>query len=362
MKNHLIIGITALLGLSFYSCGQQAKEKKDTSETGVLQEKSAQADPAAKLQKQAVLLFGTLPEVAENADNPVTPEKVQLGKALYFDTRLSKDNKVSCNSCHDINQHGVDHLSFSIGNDGHPGARNSPTVLNAALEFRQFWDGRAKDVEEQAGGPILNPVEMAIPNKEFLVKRLQKIPEYKTLFSKVFPEDKNPVTFENIQKAIAAYERKLIIPSKFDAFMKSDLTALNAQEQEGLQTFIKTGCVTCHSGNTLGGKMFQKFGVYHNYWEYTGSKKIDEGRYDVTKNETDKYFFKVPSLRNVAETYPYFQDGSVANLNDAVRIMAKTQLNKDLSEKQIKDIVAFLHTLTGEVPNDLRKPLTTAER
>jgi cytochrome c peroxidase len=347
MKHILIFGVAIL---TLISCGG-GKEKQVS---GLSQKEKERTKLDSVLLEEASNLFGTLPLVAENPENPITDEKVKLGKALYFDTRLSKDNTISCNSCHNLNTYGVDNLKFSVGNDKNFGGRNSQTVLNAALHFAQFWDGRAKDVEEQAGGPILNKVEMAIPNKDFLINRLLKVKEYQDLFAKVYPEDEKPITYLNIQKAIGAFERKLITPSRFDDFLKGNKTALTDQEKDGLNVFINTGCITCHSGNVIGGKMFQKFGVYGNYWDYTKSKKIDNGRFEITKNEADKYVFKVPSLRNIEKTAPYFHDGSISNLKDAVTIMAQIQLNKKLSDKELNDVVAFLSTLTGAIPPDLK--------
>lgn len=327
------------------SCKNEA-EKQATAEE--------KAEPSELWQK-AKTLFGELPVIAENPENTITEEKAYLGKVLFFDKRLSKDNTISCNSCHNLSTFGVDNLPFSPGNDGSLGGRNSPTVINAALHIAQFWDGRAKDVEQQAGGPILNPAEMAMPNEKAVVERLSKIEEYKTLFANAYPNDKNPITYSNLQNAIAAFERKLIFPSKFDKYLSGEEKTLNEQEKRGLATFLSLGCASCHSGNVLGGQMFQKFGLFGNYWELTGSKKIDEGRFEVTKNEADKYVFKTPSLRNIEKTYPYFHDGSVEKLEDAVKIMAKAQLNKELSENEISDMVFFLKTLTSEVPEEYKK-------
>lgn len=342
MKSKLIY-IIPLIGL--FAC-DNAIEKEQPIEN-VIEETVA----LTPLQEQAKALFGVLPEQIDNKNNPLTAEKIKLGKKLYFETRLSKDNTISCNSCHNLdNGTGVDNLPFSPGNDkGTFGGRNSPTTLNASLHIAQFWDGRAKDVEEQAGGPILNPVEMAMPSEEFVVERLSKIEEYVALFTTAFPENEEALSYKNIQNAIGAFERTLITPSKLDYFIAGDNEALNAAEQKGLETFVAVGCVSCHSGNVLGGNMYQKFGVFGDYWEYTKSKKIDEGKYEVTKNEADKYFFKTPSLRNVAKTHPYFHDGSVEKLEDAISIMAKTQLNKELTEEEVNDITTFLKALSGEV-------------
>lgn len=335
-----------LIGALVVSCGSSTtKEKSNEIEIGQY----------GGLAEKAKPLFGTLPAIAESPENPITAEKVALGKKLYFDVRLSKDNTISCNSCHNLNTAGVDNLSVSPGNDeGTFGGRNSPTVLNAALHISQFWDGRNKDVEEQAGGPILNPVEMAIPTKAFLEERLAGIEEYQIAFAAAFPDEENPIQYINVQKAIGAFERKLITPSPFDAFLAGDDKALTDAQKAGLDKFISVGCIACHSGNLLGGTMYQKFGTFANYWEATGSDPIDEGRFEVTQNEADKYMFKVPSLRNIAGTHPYFHDGSVSDLGESIKIMAKLQLNRDLSEDEVASMVEFLNALTGDLPDELK--------
>lgn len=339
MKRLLLLTI---LTASFISCAEVKKEKIPEVKPEYV-----------ALQKTAASMFGTLPLVAENANNPVTADKVLLGKKLYFDNRLSKDNTQSCNTCHNLETYGVDNLSTSPGNNGEFGTRNSPTVFNAALHMSQFWDGREPDVEAQAGGPILNPVEMAMPSEKIVVERLSKIEEYKKLFAQVFPNEENPISYKNIQKAIGAFERKLITPSRFDDFIAGNNDALSDVEKDGLQIFISTGCVACHSGNVLGGNIYQKFGIYDDYWKHTNSKIIDEGKFQVTKIENDKYIFKSPSLRNIEKTYPYFHDGSVNDLKEAVTIMAKVQLNKELSESDLNALVAFLNSLTGELPKNI---------
>lgn len=333
--------VLMVLIIGFIGCKESKNDKKDAINPEYV-----------ALQKTAVSMFGKLPEVAENPENAITEEKVQLGKKLYLDNRLSKDNTQSCNTCHNLETYGVDNLSTSPGNDGGLGTRNSPTVFNAALHMSQFWDGREPDVEAQAGGPILNPVEMAMPSEDIVVERLSKIEEYNALFAKVFPNDKKPISYKNIQNAIGAFERTLITPSRFDEFVAGDVNALTDIEKDGLQLFISTGCTACHSGNVLGGNIYQKFGLFDDYWKYTKSTIIDEGKFTVTKNENDKYVFKSPSLRNIEKTYPYFHDGSVADLKEAVKIMAKVQLNKDLSENDVNTLVAFLNSLTGELPKN----------
>ena len=339
MKKMSIIASIVLFVIILAACGDKDDAK--------LQVEKDQKD---ELLERAQGLFAVLPAKAENPENPLTEEKIALGKKLYYDTALSKDGNNSCNSCHNLSTYGVDNLKTSPGDKGEFGNRNSPTVLNAAFHTTQFWDGRAKDVEEQATGPIVNPVEMAIPSPDFIVNKLNKNDEYVELFAKVFPEDK--ITFENIGKAIAAFERTLITPSDFDEYLAGEVTALTEKEKEGLKTFMDAGCITCHNGAQLGGNMFQKFGVHKPYWEATGSEVVDEGKFEVTSNETDKYFFKVPGLRNIEKTWPYFHDGSVESLEEAVAIMAEVQLNKQLTDEEIENITAFLKTLTGEVPGE----------
>ena len=340
-KNILYAGI--LLG--FFACGNGGENTDaKTDETN-----ADSTNNATALIEKSKGIFGELPKQAVNPENEITEAKVILGKTLYYDNRLSKDQTQSCNTCHNLETYGVDNNSFSLGDDTKTfGGRNSPTVLNAALHVAQFWDGREPDVEAQAGGPILNPAEMNIPSEQFLIDRLTKVEEYTPLFADAFPGEETPLTYDNIKKAIGAFERTLITPSRFDDFLNGDATALNEQEQKGLETYISVGCITCHSGNNLGGTMFQKFGLFADYAPLTNSKKIDFGKFDLTQNEADKFIFKVPSLRNIEKTNPYFHDGSVADLKEAVQIMAKTELNKELSEEELGDIVAYLNSLTSD--------------
>ncbi len=341
MKKQLIfLSITVLLT----SCGENEKVEK-------VEESKTETYAFTELDTEARKIFGALPEVEMDVNSPL----IQLGKKLYFDKRLSKDNTQSCNTCHNLNTYGVDNNSFSAGNDGGLGGRNSPTTLNAALHFAQFWDGREPDVEAQAGGPILNPVEMAMPSEKAVIERLSSIDEYKELFAKAFPEESNPITYGNLKKAIGAFERLLITPSKFDRYMNGDNDALSAKEKRGMKLFMDAGCITCHTGPLLGGNMYQKFGLVNDYWEYTKSEKIDKGRYDVTGKESDMYVFKVPSLRNIDKTAPYFHDGSVHSLKDAIQIMGKTQLNRELSVQEVSGIEFFLQTLTGDVDNSVKE-------
>jgi len=301
---------------------------------------------------QAKVFFKALPKTAENPDNKITDEKVKLGKILYYDKRLSLNETQSCNTCHNLATYGVDNLPTSPGDNGKPGTRNSPTSLNAALQFVQFWDGREPDVEAQAGGPVLNPAEMAMPSEDAVIERLSKIDMYQQLFKAAFPDEENPITYDNMKKAIGAFERTLITPTRFDEFIAGKEDALTEAEQKGLKTFMEVGCTTCHISENLGGTMYQKFGLFGDYAELTKSKTIDEGRFAVTQNEADKFMFKVPILRNIEKTYPYFHDGSVADLSEAVKIMGKLELNKDLTDEQVADIVTFLKSLTADIPED----------
>ena len=299
---------------------------------------------------RASVIFKPLPEVASNPDNELTAAKVALGQRLYFDPQLSKKGDISCASCHSLATFGVDNLPTSPGDRGQLGNRNSPTVLNAALHTAQFWDGRASDVEEQAGMPILNPVEMAIPSEQFLVDRLARVEGYPEAFAGAFPDSEEGLTYTNIRNALAAFERTLITPSRFDDYLRGDREALSSDEKDGLQLFMTLGCGACHNGVTAGGHSFRKFGLNEPYWIHTKSAKVDEGRAEVTGSEDDKYIFKVAALRNVAETAPYFHDGSVESLEEALGIMARVQVGAELSERQMAQMAAFLDSLTGELP------------
>jgi cytochrome c peroxidase len=281
--------------------------------------------------------FGALPEA------PAADAVATLGKSLYFDARLSVNDTISCNSCHRLDKFGQDSEPTSPGHDGTRGGRNSPTTLNASLQFVQFWDGRAADVEAQALGPVLNPVEMGMADGAAVAAKIKGIAGYGPLFAAAFPGEADAVTFDNIGKAIGAYERTLLTPGRWDRYLGGDLTALTDAEKAGLDTFVATGCTACHSGVLLGGHMYNKIGLVQPYLT------TDRGRAEVTGNEADAFFFKVPMLRNIAETGPYFHDGSVATLNDAVTLMARHQLGKELTPEEVTSIVTFLGALTGDV-------------
>jgi cytochrome c peroxidase len=269
---------------------------------------------------------------------------------LYFEPRLSKSQKISCNSCHDLATYGVDNEPTSDGHKGQKGDRNSPTVFNAAAHFVQFWDGRAPDVEAQAKGPVLNPVEMAMPAEPVVVKVLESMPEYVELFGRAFPNDKKPVSYDNMAKAIGAFERGLMTPSRWDALLKGDKTALTPAEALGLKTFVDAGCQTCHHGALLGGTSYQRIGLVKDF-----PRATDPGRMKVTNDAGDKAVFKVPSLRNIEKTGPYYHDGATATLDQAVRDMATYQLGKTLTDQEVGQIVEFLNVLTGKIDPEYTK-------
>lgn len=299
-------------------------------------------------------------------DNPTTADKVKLGQMLFLDPRLSSTGTISCNSCHNVMAGGEDNRAGSAGVHGQVGGRSAPTVWNAAFSAVQFWDGRAPSLEEQAKGPVTNPIEMGMKNWDDVVKRLKAIPGYPELFSAAFSGDKDPVSRDNAAKAIAAYERTLITPnSAFDKYVKGDKSALTEQQISGMNTFAEVGCANCHSGAAFNGNgAFMKFPMHGNgMFEAKYKLSKDEGRFEVTKLDADKNVFKVATLRNIALTAPYFHNGSVADLKSAVQVMAKMQLGTSLKQQQVKDIVAFLESLTGEFPKQTmpRLPGTPGE-
>ncbi len=337
------------LATAFFVGGCGADEASTPSTSAeVTEDPVPEVDPArVTAAQQAAALFPAMPAVATNPANPQSAAKELLGSTLYHDVRLSKNHDISCNSCHVLAAYGVDGEATSPGHQGQRGGRNSPTVYNAALHVAQFWDGREPDVEAQAKGPILNPIEMAMPSEDAVLAVLNSIPGYATLFAAAFPEDAAPITYDNVGKAIGAFERLLLTPAPIDHFAAGDLDALDDAQQRGLAVFLATGCTTCHVGPAIGGGMYQKLGLVHPY------ETADAGRFDVTGNEADRHVFKVPSLRNVTETGPWFHDGSITDLADAVRKMAYHQLGVTLDDAQVDDIVAFLGALKGELPTDL---------
>lgn len=295
-------------------------------------------------------VFAPLPQEVPPSDYELSEELITLGRMLYYDQRLSINQEMSCNTCHPLDKYGVDGLPSSVGHDGTLGDRNASTVYNAALHLAQFWDGRAPTVEAQAQMPILNPIEMGMPSAESVEEVLQSIPGYGPLFEVAFPNQEQPITFEQAALAIGAFERRLMTPSRFDRFLEGDESQLSEQEKRGLSTFNQVGCMMCHQGPAVGGTMYHKMGVLEPY------QTEDLGRFNVTGEESDKYVFKVPSLRNITETGPYLHDGSVERLDEAIRIMARYQLGQELTDEQVADISAFLGSLTGEIPTEYIAP------
>ena len=357
--------LTAFTLLAFLACQEDSRPQPATQTDHTrpydgAKDAQGQAINPGQVRERVRAVITALPETAPNPQNPLTEPKVELGRMLFFETRLSKAQDISCNTCHDLEQAGVDvresdgrRNSVSLGHEGQKGDRNAPTVFNAALHFRQFWDGRAADVEEQAQGPILNPVEMAMPNERQVLRVLKSIPEYVTRFKAAFPESESPITLANIGKTIGAFERTLLVRSAFDAFVEGDTAALSNEQLEGLQLFLDVGCTQCHTGSLIGGAQFQKLGTVKPWPDLE-----DEGRAAVTKSDVDRFMFKVPSLRLVTQTGPWLHDGSVQDLRQMVQLMAEHQTARGtLKEAEVDAIIAFLGSLDGPVPSEkIRRP------
>jgi cytochrome c peroxidase len=299
----------------------------------------------ARLTTAELAMFAPLPARMDLPGKKPTDAQIALGRALYYETLLSEGHDVSCNSCHPLNGYGADGRRVSFGHKGQEGSRNSNTVYNAAGQVAQFWDGRAPNVEEQAKGPILNPAEMGMSDTSAVLAHLTESAKYRAAFAAAFPREPNPITYDNVGRAIGAFERGLVTPSRWDAFLNGDTAALAVQEKRGARTFIAAGCTACHAGAYLGGQLFQKAGLA-NPWPATS----DSGRIAFTKAAGDRFVFKVPILRNVDKTAPYFSDGSVSSLDSAIVMMGRYQLGVTLTEPQVQDIHAWLRTLTGEIP------------
>ena len=304
---------------------------------------------ADALRDKATEIFKPLPSTIPSVkDNPITPEKITLGKALFFDTRMSASGVFSCNSCHNLATGGDDNLETSIGHGWQKGPRNAPTALNAVLNEAQFWDGRAEDLKAQAKGPVQAGVEMA-NTPENVVKTLNSMPAYVDMFKAAFPGEADPVSFDNFAKAIEAFEATLITPSPFDAYLNGDDAALSDVQKAGMELFIDKGCSSCHSGVNVGGHGYYPFGLV----EKPGAEVLpegDKGRFAVTATADDSYVFRAAPLRNIAVTAPYFHSGKVWDLKQAVGIMAESQLGAALSDEETDKLVAFLGSLTGTVP------------
>ncbi|WP_235194253.1 cytochrome-c peroxidase [Janthinobacterium lividum] len=299
----------------------------------------------------SLALSGALHAASKEPIQPITaakvanPAMVELGKKLFFDPRLSRSGFISCNSCHNLSMGGTDNIKTSIGHNWQRGPINSPTVLNASMNVAQFWDGRAKDLQEQAGGPIANPGEMAFTH-ELAIDVLASIPAYRAEFRQVFGQDK--LSIEQVTRAIAAFEEVLVTPgSRFDQWLSGKKSALTKDELAGYQLFKSSGCIACHNGPAVGGNTFQKMGVVEPY----KTAMTAEGRSAVTGKDADRFNFKVPTLRNVELTYPYFHDGEAATLTQAVDVMGRLQLGRTFTPDENAKLVAFLKTLTGKQPH-----------
>ncbi|HEU5273930.1 MAG TPA: cytochrome c peroxidase [Xanthobacteraceae bacterium] len=313
---------------------------------------TARPETGDEVLSQAQQTFGPLPDNMANPKYPLTPERVDLGRKLFFDPRISADGAVSCSRCHLPALYGTDGLAKPLGAHDRVNPRNAPTILNAALQFAEHWRGDRVDVEDQAKQSLIGPPSFGNADYAAAMAKLKAIPGYAPLFDKAFPGQSDPITPDNWGQAIGAYERTLVTPSRFDDYLRGNASALSDREKNGLHLFMEKGCIGCHNGPGVGGGMFRKFGVMEDYWKETGASEPDKGRFDVTKDPADLYVFKVPSLRNVAMTGPYFHDGSVKRLPEAVRIMGQVQLGQSLTSAEIGDITAFLASLTGKLPAD----------
>ncbi|NQT62986.1 MAG: c-type cytochrome [Candidatus Marinimicrobia bacterium] len=329
MRKSVVLIVMSLMILMLIQCGGKA-DKQPPEDLSYQQEILAKVKP----------MFAVVPDMMPGSEND-TEARIKLGEKLYFETALSNTADMSCNTCHDIAKAGVDNKPTSEGTNGIPGPRNSPTVFNAGFHFVQFWDGRAVDLNEQAGGPILNPAEMAIPDSATAVANIKAISEYEALFTEAFGE--NSIDFENITEAMAAFERTLVTHDRFDDFLKGDLKAITKTEVEGLDLFLGKACITCHMGSMLGANMYQKNGLIKPYKDLT-----DEGRFEVTGLEQDKFMFKVPALRNIDLTGPYFHDGGVESLEETTIMMGDMQLMQQISAEEAAKIAAFLKTMNGK--------------
>lgn len=352
--------LVALAGMLLTAC--ESKQEPAPEPAAEAPAEPEAPNKAASVREKAKPVFGTLPAVAESPKHPRTDALVTLGKQLYFEKRLSKNHDLACNSCHDVSAGGADTRPESIakgkslGHNGAFGGRNAPTAFNAALHISQFWDGRAEDVEAQAKGPILEGVEMAMPDEKTVVKVLESIPGYEAQFKAAYPDAEAPITYTNMADAIGAYERGFMTPGPFDEFLAGKDTALNEAELDGLATFMDAGCIACHNGPAIGGGMYQKLGLLKPY------ETEDTGRHEHTKNDADKYFFKVPGLRNIEQTGPYMHDGAIKTLEQMVGIMSEHQTpGGKLSAADTSNVVAFLKALTGAPPADYVKPPTPHE-
>ncbi|MFP5276837.1 MAG: cytochrome-c peroxidase [Acidobacteriota bacterium] len=312
-------------------------------------------EAASEIEPDHLFMFA--PISAPAPAQGVMALRVNLGRRLYYDTHLSENNSLSCNSCHDLARYGVDPgNAVSLGHNKNAGTRNSPTVYNAVLEFAQFWDGRAPTLAAQASGPMMNPVEMGMSGPDAVIAILRANPTYVQMFKKAYPESKDPITMDNVTDAIATFESGLVTPSRWDDYLRGDSKALSEEEKEGLQAYLDAGCASCHAGAAMGGNSYQKLGVFRDWPD----QKSDRGRFDLTHEQSDAMYFKVPVLRNIAETGPWFQNGKVQSLDQAVRLMGEYQTGQKLSAAQVQQIVVFLRALTGPIPTNYIQPPSVA--
>ena len=343
------LSVPALLSFAFVGCQTEDNSAQVAAELAKSAPASEPKVVEARREFNPRLLRRFLPARSTISAKEGEPSEaqVELGRMLYHEKRLSKSQELSCNSCHLLDKYGVDAQRTSPGHRGQRGGRNTPTVYHAAANFEQFWDGRAGDVEAQALGPILNPIEMAAPSAEYVEKVLASMPQYVAAFKQAFPREPKPIVFANVGKAIGAFERKLTTHSRWDEYLEGNLAALNEREVEGLKLFTNLGCMVCHTGELLGGSMYEKVGTVEPW-----PNQQDQGRFSVTQREGDRMMFKVPTLRNVSETAPYFHDGAGENLDQAVRMMGKHQLGLELEATEVEAIVAWLRSLKGELPKE----------
>lgn len=361
MKRGVGVGVMAIGGMLAVASCDKPKETPapptapvTPSEATAPVSASASAMPGSTgkpLDPSALLVFAPLPAKIERPDNTLTEDKVALGRQLYFDARLSKGQDVSCNSCHDVTKAGADEVALSTGTKKKQGTRNAPSVFNAAGGFAQGWDARATLVEELVLPHAAEASVMGMEEKK-LVAMVTSIPAYEIAFKKVFLEEKVPITGETIGKAIAAYTRTLLTPSRWDAFLGGRADALTDAEKAGAAVFLDSNCATCHAGKYVGAAQNQKLGVAKP-WPALDGGVVDHGRIAVTKQDVDNDVFKVPSLRNVVRTAPYLHDGSIATLEEVTKLMARHQVGKELTDEQVKSLVRFMGALTGEPPKDL---------
>lgn len=338
---HILFAALGIAGFFAFSGCIEPETEKDSEPAQQITESQSGVE---QLPLAVRIYFRPLPDKMPGSEND-TPEMASLGKKLFFERGVSLTKTQACNDCHFVDERraGVDYKPTSLGAKGMAGTRNSPTVYNAGFQAKQFWDGRAADLVEQAKGPLLNPIEMAMRSEEDVVNHLKGTAQFHRDFRCAFPEQQEPITFDNVARAIAAYERTLIAPARFDDYLRGQADALTADEKAGLHRFMDTGCIECHNSTPVGGRLMKKLGVYNPY-----ENQSDVGRFEITKQPDDRFVFKVAMLRNVTLTAPYFHDGQISTLAEAIRRMAWLQLNVQLTPAEINEIKTFLGTLQSE--------------